>query len=139
MVDVGVSELRRSRDRLTKQGEAAEQAGEVAVGGLLLFYAAECALKAEVLRWVLCRQDTSALSGDLRTHNLRGLAKALNLPPPPPGQPDPLRCRRHKGGPWVESHDLHEAWRYGAELRANDQKAALEALKSLVKDARKGS
>ncbi|GAB2896449.1 hypothetical protein [Streptomyces mayteni] len=138
MVDVGVSELRRSRDRLAKRGEAAEQAGEVAVAGLLLFYAAECALKAEVLHWVLRREDTSALPSDLRTHNLRRLAKKLNLPPLPAG-PDPLRCRRHKGGAWIESNDLHEAWRYGAELRADDQRAALEALKSLVMDARKGS
>lgn len=138
MVDVGVGELRRSRDRLAKQGEAAEQAGENAVSGLLLFYAAECGLKAEVLRWVLHREDTSALPDDLRTHNLRRLAKALNLQDPAPG-PDPLRCHRHTDNTWVESHQLHEAWRYGAELRADDQKTALEALKSLVKEAKKGS
>ncbi len=42
MVDVGVSELRRSRERLAKQGESAEQAGDCASGGLLFFYAAEC-------------------------------------------------------------------------------------------------
>lgn len=138
MVDVGVSELRRSRERLAKQGEAAEQAGDGASSGLLLFYAAECGLKAEVLRWILQREDTSGLPSDLRSHNLRRLAKALNLQDPTPGQ-DPLRCRRHKDSTWIESHQLHEAWRYGAELCADDQKAALEALKSLVKDARKGS
>lgn len=138
MVDVGVGELRRSRDRLAKQGEAAEQAGDNAVGGLLLFYAAECGLKAEVLRWVLRRDDTSALPDDLRNHNLRRLAKALKLQDPGPG-PDPLRCHRYKGGTWIEGHQLHEAWRYGAELRADDQKAATEALKALVKEARKGS
>jgi hypothetical protein len=138
MVDVGYSELRRSRERLVKQGEAAEQAEEYAVSGLLLFYAAECGLKAELLRWVLQREDTSALPPELRTHHLRRLAKALNLQDPSHGA-DPLRCHRHKDGTWIESHDLHEAWRYGAELRADDQKAALEALKSLVKDAKKGS
>ncbi|KRV49152.1 hypothetical protein AQ490_21325 [Wenjunlia vitaminophila] len=138
MVDVGVGELRRSRERLAKQGEAAEQAGEDAVCGLLLFYAAECGLKAEVLRWVLHRQDTSALPSDLRTHDLRRLAKALNLKAPGPG-PDPLRCRRHTDGTWLESHELHQAWRYGARLRADDQKAAVEALKALVNDAKKGS
>ncbi|MFJ3962584.1 hypothetical protein [Streptomyces sp. NPDC090036] len=109
MVDVGVSELRRSRERLAKQGEAAEQAGENAVSGLLLFYAAECGL-AEVLRWVLRSEDTSSLPSDLRTHNLRRLAKALNLQDRAPG-PDPLRCHRHKNGAWIESHELHEAWR----------------------------
>lgn len=137
MVDVGVSELRRSRDRLARQGESAEQAGESAVGGLLLFYAAECGLKAEVLRWVLQREDTSALPGDLRTHNLRRLAKELRLQDPGPG-PEPLRCHRHKDGTWIESHELHEAWRYGAELRDADQKAAMEALKTLVKRTKKG-
>lgn len=139
MVDVGVGELRRSRDRLAKQAEDAEQAGDGATSGLLLFYAAECGLKAGVLRWILQRADTSALPKDLRSHNLRRLAKELNLQDPTSGQPDPLRCRRHRGSTWIESHELHEAWRYGAELRADDQKAALEALKSLVEDARKGS
>ncbi|MCK7627856.1 hypothetical protein MUU72_33005 [Streptomyces sp. RS10V-4] len=137
MVDVGVSELRRSRERLAKQGEAAEAAGETAVSGLLFFYAAECALKAEVLRWILQRADTSALPKDLRTHNLRRLAKALNLQDPGSGA-DPLRCRRSKDGAWIESHELHEAWRYGAELRTDDQKAAGDALKGLLNGARKG-
>ncbi|MGW2543558.1 hypothetical protein ACWC5I_22420 [Kitasatospora sp. NPDC001574] len=138
MVDVGVGELRRSRDRLARQSEAAEKAGEHASAGLLLFYAAECGLKAEVLRWVLRRADTSALPGSLRTHHLRRLAKELKLQDPGPG-PDPLRCRRHRGGGWIESHELHEAWRYGAELDAEDQKAAVEALKALVKGARRGT
>ncbi|MYW04258.1 hypothetical protein [Streptomyces sp. SID3343] len=138
MVDVGVGELRRSRDRLARQSEAAELAGDDAVGGLLLFYAAECALKAELLRWVLRREDTSALPVELRSHDLRRLAKAAMLQDPGPG-PDPLRCHRHTDGTWVESHHLHEAWRYGAELRADDQKTALDALKSLVKAAKKGS
>ncbi|MFB7128832.1 hypothetical protein [Kitasatospora sp. NPDC056273] len=134
MVDVGVSELRRSRDRLAKRAEAAEQAGDGAAGGLLYFYAAECGLKASLLRNVLQHQDTSGLPVNLRSHDLRRLAKALNLKDPGPGA-DPLRCRRHKGGAVVEGHQLHEAWRYGAELHAEDQKAALEALKALVKDA----
>ncbi|MFD7303215.1 hypothetical protein ACFV83_20160 [Streptomyces pharetrae] len=138
MVDVGVGELRRSRDKLARQAQAAEQAGETAASGLLLFYAAECGLKAGVLRGVLNRNDTAALPKDLRSHDLRRLAKALNLKDPGPG-PDPLRCRRHRGGTWIECHQLHEAWRYGAELRADDQKAALEALKSLLNDARKGT
>ncbi|MFJ8437906.1 hypothetical protein [Kitasatospora griseola] len=137
MVDVGVGELRRSCDRLAKQGEAAEHAGNTAVGGLLFFYAAECGLKAEVLRGVLCREDTSALPEDLRSHNLRRLAKALRLQDPGPG-PDPLRCHRHKGGAWIEGHQLHEAWRYGAELHDVDQKAAVEVLKALVRATRKG-
>ncbi|MFM9611533.1 hypothetical protein [Streptomyces niveiscabiei] len=137
MVDVGVSELRHSRDRLAGQGEAAEAVGANAVSGLLFFYAAECGLKAELLRWVLQRPDTAALPAHLRTHDLRRLAKALNLQDPGSG-PDPLRCHRHKGGGWIESHELHEAWRYGAELRADDQKAAVEALKALLRDVRKG-
>ncbi|MYU07765.1 hypothetical protein GTY81_28645 [Streptomyces sp. SID8366] len=138
MVDVGVGELRRSRDRLEKQAQAAEHAGELPASGLLLFYAAECGLKAELLRSVLQRNDTAGLPSDLRSHDLRRLAKALNLKDPGSG-PDPLRCRRHRGGAWIECRELHEAWRYGAELRGDDQKAALEALKSLLNDARKGT
>ncbi|WP_079175242.1 hypothetical protein [Streptomyces malaysiense] len=108
MVDVGVGELRRSRDRLEKQAQAAERAGELPASGLLLFYAAECNLKAELLRSVLQRNDTAGLPGDLRSHDLRRLAKALNLKDPGPG-PDPLRCRRHRGGTWIECRELHEA------------------------------
>lgn len=138
MVDVGVGELRSSRERLAEQAEKAEQNGQNAIAGLLLFYAAECGLKAEYLRWVLHQEDTSALPNDLRSHDLRRLAKALNLQDPGPG-PEPLRCKRHRSGDWVESHELHQAWRYGAELNADHQKKALDALKSLVKDAKKGS
>ncbi|GHF85776.1 hypothetical protein GCM10018787_38310 [Streptomyces thermodiastaticus] len=136
MVEVGVSELRRSRDRLERQAKAAEGAGEAATSGLLLFYAVECALKAELLRSVLHRNDTSGLPSDLRSHDLRRLAKALKLKAPEAA--DPLRCRRRRGGGWIECRELHEAWRYGAELRAEDQKAALESLKALLSDARKG-
>ncbi|MBT0771894.1 hypothetical protein KIH74_23335 [Kineosporia sp. J2-2] len=136
MVDVGVSELRRQRDRLAAQGAVAETAGDGPTGGLMLFYAVECGLKAAVLRSVMNRWDTSALPADLRTHHLRRLAKALRLKPPAPG-PDPLRCRRRKDSSWVESHELHEAWRYGAELENDDQKAATEALKELLLEARR--
>ncbi|WP_152514145.1 hypothetical protein [Nocardiopsis valliformis] len=108
------------------------------MGGLLYFYAAECGLKAELLRWILQRDDTSALPDHLRNHNLRRLAKELNLQDPGPG-PDPLRCHRLKGNTWIESHELHQAWRYGAELRVKDQKSAVEALKSLVRETRKGT
>ncbi|WP_406311012.1 hypothetical protein OG899_11325 [Streptomyces thermoviolaceus] len=136
MVEVGVSELRRSRDRLERQAKAAEGAGGPATSGLLLFYAVECALKAELLRGVLHRNDTSGLPSDLRSHDLRRLAKALKLKAPEAA--DPLRCRRRRGGGWIECRELHEAWRYGAELRAEDQKAALESLKALLDDARGG-
>ncbi len=135
---MGVSELRRSRERLARQGRAAEEAGESAISGLLFFYAAECGLKAEVLHSILQRRDTSGLPAYLRTHDLRRLAKALNLRAPSPDG-DPLRCHRHRAGTLVEGHQLHEAWRYGAELRAEDEKAAVEALKSLLRNVRKGA
>lgn len=137
MVDVGVGELRASRARLAARSALSEAAGDAATAGLLLFYAAECGLKAELLRQVHLARDTSALPKDLRTHDLRRLAKALNWPDPT-GGPEPLRCRRHRGGEWVESQELHEAWRYGATLRAEDQKAALEALRVMVRKAERG-
>ncbi|MEW2255536.1 hypothetical protein [Streptomyces sp. NPDC047869] len=137
MVDVGAGELSTSRERLLKQAQAAESVGDTAVCGLLYFYAAECALKAEVMRRRSLYMSTAQLPADLRSHDLRRLAKELNLRDPVT-RPDPLRCRRHKNGGWIESHQLHEAWRYGARLNDDDQKAALEALKQLVRDARRG-
>ncbi|WP_448319027.1 hypothetical protein [Streptomyces sp. CO7] len=137
MVDVGAGELRSSRDRLLKQARAAENAGDGAVCGLLYFYAAECALKAEVMRRRSHFMSTAQLPKDLRSHNLRRLAKELNLRDPTTSA-DPLRCRRHKDNSWIESQELHEAWRYGAKLDDDHQKAALEALKQLVGQATKG-
>ncbi len=143
MVDVGWRQLRLSRDRLEKQAAHAADDGDEATAGLLLFYAAECGLKAELVKSVLRCRDTSGLPAHLRTHDLRELAKELGLPRTAQGGPD--RCRRGNAPQWgarsngsryVESPDLHQAWRYGADLLPEDEKAALAALTKLIRECR---
>lgn len=142
MVDVRVGQLRRSRDRLSARGEETAAQGDLATAGLMLFYAAECGLKAEILVSVRAR-DTTGLPEDLRTHNLRSLAKALGLPPTAAQAVE--RCRRIMQGSlgetgqrngWVGPSELHEAWRYGADLDPDDEKRAVQALRHLIKASR---
>ncbi|MFF7815925.1 hypothetical protein ACFZCF_28960 [Streptomyces sp. NPDC007945] len=146
MVEVRVGQLRKSRERLSERAEVSVQQGDAATGGLLLFYAAECGLKAEIIDRVYGARDTSKLPTDLRTHDLRRLAKELGLPG---GLGDAVRrCRRVKQGTvqgtgrhvqqgtYVGPAELHEAWRYGADLNADDEKTALEALRALVEASR---
>ncbi|MFI9565213.1 hypothetical protein [Streptomyces rishiriensis] len=138
MVDVGVRQLERSRDRLEQGGDKLTECDDHASGGLLLFYSAECGLKAEVMRQRGLR-DTSQLSEELRTHDLRALAQELRLSPE---AQDALKgCARPRINgralQKVESHALHEAWRYGADLEADDQKLALGALRTLISESRK--
>ncbi|MFD3917497.1 hypothetical protein [Streptomyces sp. NPDC058595] len=137
MVDVRVGELRKSRKRLLQRGDEAESQGDSATAGLMLFYSAECGLKAEILARIVKGRDTSKLPDDLRNHNLRALAKALRLPPA--AQDAVKACNRAdtaKRHPLVAPKELHEAWRYGADLDPEDQKRALAALRHLIEAAR---
>lgn len=107
----------------------------------MLFYSAECGLKAEVLTRIGAR-DTSQLPRHLRTHDLRDLAKELRLSAQ--AQQALLTCRRKGAGQGpvrpnnpVAAQSLHEAWRYGAELDPEDEKRALRALRALIAGSRK--
>ena len=130
MVDVGVGQLRGSRTRLAARGEEADKAGDPATAGLLFFYAAECALKAELLTERQAR-TTAALPSNLRSHNLRALAKELNLSRRAASALVACRPRRRGHQP-IDAQDLHQAWRYGAELDAADQQGAISALRDLI-------
>lgn len=132
MVDVGVRQLRASRDRLAARGREAQRNQDGATAGLLFFYAAECGLKGVWLQ-ENGATDTSDLPGDLRSHDLRALAKALRLSRE---ASDALKsCRRRHGGQNpIECRDLHQAWRYGAHLESQDEFLAIVALQRLIHD-----
>jgi hypothetical protein len=86
---------------------------------LLLFYAVECGLKAALIDRGKLR-GTADLPEDLRDHDLRRLAPRLV---------DGLRdCRRRHDGGHVPVRDLHQAWRYGAVLEPDGERAATQAL-----------
>ncbi|PNE35681.1 hypothetical protein AF335_01930 [Streptomyces eurocidicus] len=116
-------QLRDSSDAVTATGDAA-------TAGLLLFYAAECALKERLL----VRRGLRDSSGLEPTHDLRRIAKELRLPRHLGERLDRLRnCRLHpatRGS--VTLADLHQAWRYGAKLDAADEKEAHEVLRILI-------
>ncbi|MFI2732972.1 hypothetical protein [Streptomyces sp. NPDC018711] len=126
-VEVGVGDLVRSYTEL--RDSAVSQGGSAA--RLLQFYSVECGLKAAVLgKNGTNARSTADLPPELRTHDLRALAKALKLSAETIGQLGGCR-RRHNQQSRVEQHQLHEAWRYGAALNEDDEKAADAALSSL--------
>ncbi|MTE19316.1 hypothetical protein F0L17_09290 [Streptomyces sp. TRM43335] len=132
-VEVGVGDLIRSYVELrdgasVRDGSAAR---------LLQFYSVECGLKAAVLgKNGTNGRSTADLPPELRTHDLRALAKELRLSPDAVGRL--IGCRRRHGGRnKVEQHQLHEAWRYGAALHRDDEKIADTALSSLSEWCRK--
>lgn len=97
---------------------------------LLRFYAVECGLKAAVVgKEGLNLPSTAGLPFELRTHDLRRLAKELRISP----IPVPEACRRHHDRTATVSHqDVHQAWRYGARLDDKDEMAFVGALEALA-------
>ncbi|GAA4822638.1 hypothetical protein [Streptomyces ziwulingensis] len=132
VLQVGGKALRKRRDELKASAEAVEARGkDTATVGLLLFYAAECGLKERLL----FRRGLRDSGGLEPTHDLRKLAKELNLPRALDDVLKQLgRCRLHgPGGASVALADLHQAWRYGAKLDGAGEKEAKAALQALIK------
>jgi hypothetical protein len=126
-VDVGVRDLVRSYATLRQ--DAAAQVNSAA--RLLQFYSVECGLKAAVLgKNGMNAFSTRELRADLRTHDLRVLAKELRLSASV-AQQLPACRRRNNPQERVEHSQLHEAWRYGAMLDEDDEKTADTALSEL--------
>ncbi|MEU1040392.1 hypothetical protein ACFYP4_04120 [Streptomyces sp. NPDC005551] len=130
VLPVGVHALRKRRAELRASADAVSGRGDGASCGLLLFYAAECGLKERLLVR-RGQRDTTALEP---THDLRALAKELNLPRAIDVVLNRLQsCRL--GGPdagTLALSELHQAWRYGARLHAEDEKKAQELLRGLI-------
>jgi hypothetical protein len=96
---------------------------------MLLFYSVECGMKSVLMRRQGLR-DTSQIDERLRrSHDLRDLAKELNLPAAVQRALRPYG-RKHGSG-IVAVRDLHAAWRYGAALEANEEVLAVRALRDL--------
>lgn len=130
VLQVGMKALKGRRVQLRRSADAIDGSGDSPTVCLLLFYAAECGLKERLLKR-RGQRDSSALEP---THDLRDLAKELRLPPSVSRRLERLQsCRLHqptRGS--VALADLHQAWRYGAKLHGEDEKAALEALRELL-------
>jgi hypothetical protein len=126
-VNVGVRELQSSAKR---HADVALSIKTSSSSSLLLVYAAECGLKAALMKRTSIR-DTSLLREDLRTHSLRKLARELRLPPVI--DLNSLRCA-HKSdkSSYVDDHELHQAWRYGRDLKGDDEVKAHSVLLELL-------
>ncbi len=107
--------------------------------GLLLFYAAECALKAAYLdRHQL--SDTGASNAQAKAarsfkHNLAQLIQNLNIPATAVG-PLPALVLQRTQVP-IAHQELHEAWRYGEKVV--DVSSISDWLKSIVDWARQSA
>jgi hypothetical protein len=103
-------ELRNSADREFPHNEDSS--------ALLLFYAAECALKSVYMqRKNLKTTDDSrgnALSARSYVHNLTRLIADLNIPRSSVGLPPAAALTRTAGH--IATQDLHQAWRYGEKI-----------------------
>lgn len=97
---------------------AAQQLAEAESRALLLFYAAECGLKALYLQKFRLK-DTSSTNASAReaayfNHRLDSLIVALRVAPQTlPPRPSELTLR---SGTAINVDTLHQAWRYGAPL-----------------------
>ncbi|MEU9832030.1 hypothetical protein AB0D67_10880 [Streptosporangium sp. NPDC048047] len=127
-VDVGKKQLRASFAAHRDASQALEEEG--ASAALLLFYSVECGLKAVLLDQRNLR-STSELQKDLKSHNLRVLAKVLLLPRSLCEQM--VDCAGRRGpGERVDFGDLHQAWRYGRALEKKSEERAVAVLRELL-------
>lgn len=126
-INVGLNDLRRSRETYKRSGHSLLEKEQTAAC-LLLFYAAECGLKAERLRQTNSRSTASLDYG----HDLRRLAKDLRLPPSTISRLANCRSNRDNNRR-IAFRDLHEAWRYGMTLDEGDEKEALFSLQELLR------
>ena len=117
MVNPPTLALKRRANALEAAGNR-ELAHDEDTAGLLLFYAAECALKYAYmmhnnLKYVE-ESRGSAVSARSFNHNLEGLVAALRIPKANVGVPPQIRLART--GAVASVSALHQAWRYGEKI-----------------------
>lgn len=112
-IHVGFSQLKRSFNRM----RAEAQKGNLPHNYLLLFYAAECSLKAVLIRSKGAR-TTAGL--DELTHNFSSMLRDLKIPPTVVSPPPRFKLRGDASKSF-ESGVAHQAWRYGADVDSLDE------------------
>ncbi|MDZ5636925.1 hypothetical protein [Janthinobacterium sp. GMG1] len=102
-------------------------------GALLLFYAAECALKATYMHRNNLKNTAdargSAVAARTFLHNLMYLVQSLNIPRASLKQAPPRVLSR--SGLAIDVPSLHQAWRYGEKV--DDTTLICEWLISIIK------
>lgn len=131
MVHAGISELRTALHRHSTTNPLQRQSGS-----LLLFYAAECGLKAAWIRRNNLR-NTSQFDASAQPnprHDLILLVKNLKLPAAMANAKAGFRLKRD--GTAVDTAALHEAWRYGVEVLPLDETIVVTWLQALCQWAK---
>lgn len=131
MINPPALALRRRSEELFESAER-ERPHNAESAALLLFYAAECGLKAAYMLQnnlkVADEARGSALSARSYGHNINRLIQALNISRASIKRSPQIVVERT--GHFGDSAVLHEAWRYGEKIR--DTSAMYEWLTSLV-------
>jgi hypothetical protein len=114
-IPVGYSELIKAFREHSREMENCWGASKY----LLYFYAVECGLKHLLIKRNHCRRTDEL--GEDHGHDLRGILKALRVPRSMLGEaPDHFRLQRDN----QECYDIresHQAWRYGVDIREQDE------------------
>lgn len=131
-IHVGVSELRQAF-HTHSQSAAAEKIKHISAY-LLLFYAVECGLKSTWLKQNRL-QNTEQIPRQTPLyedgHNLDIWVKELKISASQvSATPD---FRLEKGGSSLNIGKAHQAWRYGIQIKAEDEKVLFEWLNSICK------
>lgn len=130
-IDAGVSELRSAFHSHLRARE--DRGNKIdCSNNLLLFYAAECGLKAAWLRRNNLRTMGKKLAEDRHLgHDLSYWAKELRISAASMGFCTSFRLRRN------ESHShpvgaVHQAWRYGVRICSEDEEKLISGMNRLV-------
>lgn len=109
-----------------------EMAHNLDSGALLLFYSAECALKAVHMRRNNLKTTEeargTAMAARSYIHNLTRLIGDLNIPRSSVSAAPPSALARTMAT--ISTSDLHQAWRYGEKI--NKTEAICEWLNSII-------
>lgn len=136
MIDPSMPTLRRRAKEL-QAAASRELANDQDAGALLLFYAAECALKASYMQRNNLKNSGESRAGALPArsflHNLQRLIDALNIPRASLNVAPPKMLTR--SGLPVDVSSLHQAWRYGEKI--NETVLICEWLNSIVEWCRR--
>jgi len=131
MIDPSATTLRRRSNELQIAGHRQLETDPDS-GALLLFYAAECALKALYMQRNNLKNTDDARGGvsSARSyvHYLLRLIGALNIPRASVKVPPPIILSR--SGISINISDTHQAWRYGEKI--NDTSVICEWLNSII-------
>lgn len=122
MIDTNSKALCRRADEL-QRASARELPHDMDTAALLIFYAAECSLKAVYMRFYKLR-DTGESRGNSRPakdygHRIDELARELRIPAAAVPRPPRILLKRTQQEICIQS--VHEAWRYGEKVEDADE------------------